>query len=44
MYDLEIGTKVDEIFEKLSKKNKPLLKIIRKKITEIRRNPKHKYK
>ncbi len=39
MYDLEIKEEVDKIFKKLSKKNPAQLKIIGKKITEIRQDP-----
>ena len=44
MYDLEIKPEADKIFEKLSKKNIKQLKIIDKKIQEIRNNSLHKYK
>jgi YafQ family addiction module toxin component len=44
MYGLEIKPTVDKIFRKLAKKNPKQLKIIAKKITEIRKNPLHKYK
>ena len=39
MYSLEIKPEADKIFLKLSKKNPNLLKIIDKKINEIRLNP-----
>lgn len=44
MYDLEIKPTVDKIFKKLSKKSKKQLKIIYKKIQEIRSKPRHEYK
>ena len=44
MYDLDIKPEADKIFKKLVKKNIKQLKIINKKILEIRKNPKHKYK
>jgi mRNA-degrading endonuclease RelE of RelBE toxin-antitoxin system len=44
MYDLYIKPEADRIFKKLSKKNPKQLIIIHKKILEIRKNPKHKYK
>ncbi|MBT5022385.1 hypothetical protein HOK51_03300 [Candidatus Woesearchaeota archaeon] len=44
MYDLDVKPKVDKIFKKLSKKNPKQLKIIAKKILEIRTYPLHKYK
>jgi YafQ family addiction module toxin component len=39
MYDLEIKPEADKIFSKLAKKNLRQLKIIDKKIKEIRKNP-----
>ena len=39
MYDLEIKPEADKIFAKLSKKNPHQLKILDKKITEIRERP-----
>jgi len=39
MYALYIKPEADKIFKKLSKKNKNQLKIIFKKINEIRENP-----
>lgn len=39
MYDLEVKEEVDKIFYKLSKKNSQQLKIIDKKIKEIRERP-----
>lgn len=39
MYDLEIKPEADKIFSKLAKKNPHQLKVIDKKITEIRTNP-----
>tara|TARA_Y100000310_G_C20564620_1_gene754818 strand:+ start:326 stop:604 length:279 start_codon:yes stop_codon:yes gene_type:complete len=44
MYSLELKEEVDKIFHKLSKKNPKQLKIISKKINQIRNNPKHIYK
>lgn len=44
MYSLDIKPYVDSIFRKLSKKNPKQLKIIGKKIEDIRKNPQHKYK
>jgi len=44
MYSLEIKPEADKIFKKLTKKNLKQLKIIHKKITEIRQNTLHKYK
>ena len=44
MYSLDIKPEADKIFHKLSKKNQKQLKIINKKIKEIRTNPFHKYK
>jgi YafQ family addiction module toxin component len=44
MYELEIKPEADEIFMKLAKKDPRQLKIIDKKIKEIRQNPSHRYK
>lgn len=44
MYTLEVKEEVDKIFKKLSRKNPKQLKIISKKISEICKNPLHKYK
>ena len=44
MYDLDIKPEADKIFKKLSKKNSKQLKIIDKKVQEIRKNPHHIYK
>ena len=44
MYDLEVKSTADKIFKKLTKKNPKYLKIIHKKIHEIRIKPKHEYK
>lgn len=44
MYDLDIKPEADEIFKKLTKKNRRQLEIIHKKIQEIRFNPQHIYK
>ena len=44
MYDLDIKPEADKIFVKLTKKNSKQLKIIDKKIREIRSNSFHKYK
>ena len=44
MYDLDIKPTADKIFKKLTKKNLKQLKIIHKKIQEIRIKPKHEYK
>ena len=44
MYSLEVKEEADRVFKKLSKKNLKQLKIISKKINEIRKNPLHKYK
>ena len=44
MYDLNIKSTADKIFKKLTKKNSKQLKIIYKKVQEIRTNPKHEYK
>ena len=39
MYGLEIKEEADRIFRKLAKKNPPQLRIINKKINEIREDP-----
>jgi YafQ family addiction module toxin component len=44
MYDLFIKPTADKIFKKMVKKNQRRLKMIFKKIQEIRENPDHKYK
>jgi len=44
MYKLDIKPEADKIFSKLAKKNIQQLKIINKKIQDIRLNPKHEYK
>jgi len=44
MYDLDVKPTADKIFKKLAKKNRKQLKIIYKKIQEIRTKPEHKYK
>jgi len=44
MYDLKIKEEVDKIFYRLSKKNPHQLKIIGKKIQQIKKNPEHSYK
>ncbi len=44
MYELEVKPEADKIFYKLAKKNPAQLKIIDKKITEIRKDPHHGYK
>jgi len=44
MYGLDIKQEADKIFQKLAKKNPKQLKIIDKKVTEIRLNPNHEYK
>ncbi len=44
MYDLDIKPEADKIFNKLTKKNPRQLKIIHKKIQQIRLNPTHIYK
>ena len=44
MYDLYIKDTADKIFKKLAKKNSKQLKIIYKKIEEIRNNLEHEYK
>ena len=44
MYSLSIKPEADKIFGKLAKKNQKQLRIIGKKIAEIRLNPFHKYK
>jgi len=44
MYYLDIKPEADKIFQKLAKKNQHQLKIIGKKVAEIRLNPDHGYK
>jgi len=44
MYDLDVKPEADKIFKKLAKKNLRQLKIIDKKILEVRKNPHHNYK
>lgn len=44
MYSLEIKEEADKIFFKLSKKNPKQLKIISKKINQVRKDPNHSYK
>ena len=44
MHTLEIKEEADKIFSKLSKKNPKQLRIIDKKIQQIRANPDHSYK
>ena len=44
MYSLDIKPEADKIFKKLAKKDPRQLKIIGKKIAEIRQNPFHRYK
>jgi mRNA-degrading endonuclease RelE of RelBE toxin-antitoxin system len=44
MYSLYIRAEADKIFKKLAKKNPHQLKIIHKKIKEIRANPEREYK
>lgn len=44
MYALDVKPAADRIFQKLAKKNLHQLKIIDKKIEEIRLNPNHDYK
>ncbi|MBU4069747.1 MAG: addiction module toxin RelE [Nanoarchaeota archaeon] len=44
MHTLEIKEEADKIFSKLSKKNPKQLRIIYKKIQQIRANPDHSYK
>lgn len=39
MYDIEIKEEADRIFQKLAKKNPQILKIIDKKIKEIKERP-----
>ena len=41
MYALEIIPEADRIFRKLSRKNRPLIEAIEKKIAQIRENPHH---
>lgn len=44
MYALEIKEEADKIFKRLSKKNPKQLRIISKKILEIKKNPLYIYK
>ena len=44
MYLLDVKPEADELFKKLARKNPNLLRIIGKKIEEIRQNPNHTYK
>ena len=44
MYYLQVKEDVDKIFFKIAKKNSQQLRIINKKIEEIRNNPNHIYK
>ena len=44
MYDLFVKPTADKIFKKMVKKNQRRLKMVFKKIQEIRENPDHKYK
>jgi len=44
MYTLDVKPEADKIFQKLAKKNPHQLKIVNKKIEEIRLNPNHDYK
>ncbi|HIH32575.1 TPA: hypothetical protein HA235_07760 [Candidatus Woesearchaeota archaeon] len=44
MYSLSIKLEADKMLRKLQSKNKKQLKIIEKKINEIRENPNHEYK
>jgi mRNA-degrading endonuclease RelE of RelBE toxin-antitoxin system len=44
MYVLDVKPLASKTFDKLTKNNKTLLKIIHKKIQEIQHNPDHKYK
>ena len=44
MYLLDVKPEADRIFRKLAKKNPHQLRIIDKKIAEIRQNPLHRYK
>ncbi|MFH1055537.1 MAG: hypothetical protein V1744_05540 [Candidatus Altiarchaeota archaeon] len=44
MYLLDIKPEADQIFKKLAKKNQLQLRIIDKKVAEIRQNPFHRYK
>lgn len=44
MYELEIKEETDRIFYKLAKKNLNQLRIIDKKISQIKKNPNHSYK
>jgi len=44
MYNLDVKPEADKIFQKMVKKNLHQLKIIDKKLTEIRLNPNRDYK
>ena len=44
MYDLDIKPEADKIFRKMARKNPKRLRMIHKKIEEIRNNPSHQYK
>ena len=44
MYKLDVKPYADDIFKKLVKKNLFQLRIIQKKLVEIRENPYHSYK
>jgi mRNA-degrading endonuclease RelE of RelBE toxin-antitoxin system len=44
MYKLNVSPKCEKIFVKLARKNPEQLKIIDKKVLEIRSNPFHEYK
>lgn len=39
MYQIEVSEKIDKLFFKLSKKNKLLFEILKRKIKEILKNP-----
>ncbi len=44
MYSLKVKEEADKIFKKLSRKNPKQLRIINKKIFQIRKKPNHRYK
>ena len=44
MYNVEIKPEADKIFRKLAKRNPSQLRMIHKKIEDIRSNPHHEYK
>ncbi len=44
MYELDVKPEVDKIFKKLGKKNPKQLKLVYRKIMDIRKNPGHSYK